>query len=510
MTPEGLLHAAAVNGSSADLCYATWTFSGGDDHAVVDLVLGSFVALLSGIFLALSMSVQRCALSYKEYKVPFLCCTLPRPAAWWVGFACYFFANLLFAYASTLTPLTLNATLFTLLLVWNLVFAHFLLHETLTRPRVIGAAVIVLGAGLSVLGSPSNARNVFGVDNIAVLATSARGVIYYVLLALSGLVASSVVVWFERTYSLTPEEEEERLIRSESLAASVLVRSVRGQSVAFSQAPSARWKSAKGLILRDLQMSHVSEEGSQWTQMCQPSAMVSDNRQSQLSMASGVPRVSEAAAGATGAVGAAGAVGASGTGASGTDAGAAPAKAPPSAPTTTTPPRPCRASHDEEAATAAPSPPPSPPGAPEKPPAPQRLTSMMSVVYPMSLGLLEGVTQLLVKALSSIGSECMDVGVPPCCYTSGLPWMLLLVFCFVGVLTVVWLKIVYTRFETTTGLPIEYGTVHCCSVLGGLYFYEEADYMLTGQFTLCFGGLAFVVMGVAISACKELPCCRRR
>ena len=134
---------------------------------------------------------------------------------------------------------------------------------------------------------------------------------------------------------------------------------------------------------------------------------------------------------------------------------------------------------------------------------------MMSVVYPMSLGLLEGVTQLLVKALSSIGSECMDVGVPPCCYTSGLPWMLLLVFCFVGVLTVVWLKIVYTRFETTTGLPIEYGTVHCCSVLGGLYFYEEADYMLTGQFTLCFGGLAFVVMGVAISACKELPCCCR-
>ena len=48
------------------------------------------------------------------------------------------------------------------------------------------------------------------------------------------------------------------------------------------------------------------------------------------------------------------------------------------------------------------------------------------------------------------------------------------VFCAVGVLTVLWLKIVYTRFETTTGLPIEYGTVHACSVLGGIIFYQVA------------------------------------
>lgn len=63
--------------------------------------------------------------------------------------------------------------------------------------------------------------------------------------------------------------------------------------------------------------------------------------------------------------------------------------------------------------------------------------------------------------------------------------------------------VVYTRFETTTGLPVEYGTVHICSVLGGLIFYREFEYMDGTQCALTAVGLVIVVLGVALSARQE-------
>merc|ERR1711871_802753 len=99
----------------------------------------------------------------------------------------------------------------------------------------------------------------------------------------------------------------------------------------------------------------------------------------------------------------------------------------------------------------------------------------------MSLGLMEGVTQNTIKAISAMLAACQESHWPTCCVASGIPWAFIVLFSSIGVLTVLWLRIVYTRYETTRGLPIEYGTVHIGSVLGGLFLYQETTYMNGGD-----------------------------
>ena len=140
-----------------------------------------------------------------------------------------------------------------------------------------------------------------------------------------------------------------------------------------------------------------------------------------------------------------------------------------------------------------------------KPVASRRLAALMAVIYPMSLGLLEGITQLTIKGLTSMVFLCLGDGMPPCCYQSGWLWLCVVLFGGVGVLTVLWLKIVYTRFEVSRGLPIEYGTVHCSSIAGGLVFYQEYASMDALHFGLSLFGVAVVLLGVACSALRRLP-----
>ena len=124
----------------------------------------------------------------------------------------------------------------------------------------------------------------------------------------------------------------------------------------------------------------------------------------------------------------------------------------------------------------------------------------MAVVYPSSLGLLEGVTQMCMKAIMAMVSTCSDASWPSECFTAPVLYVFVAVFAIVGVMTVVWLKIVYTRYETTTALPIEYGTVHACSVLCGFVFFREYAYMTAGQVVAAMLGLAIVMCGVAVSS----------
>jgi len=136
----------------------------------------------------------------------------------------------------------------------------------------------------------------------------------------------------------------------------------------------------------------------------------------------------------------------------------------------------------------------------------------MAVVYPASLGLLEGVTQLTMKGIMGMGSLCFKAEPRPWpgpCYERPTLWLFVLVFALVGVMTIIWLKIVYTRYETTEALPIEYGTVHACSVLAGFVFFRERDYMTAQMTMMTFIGLAIVILGVGLSSCRTLPCERR-
>ena len=48
-------------------------------------------------------------------------------------------------------------------------------------------------------------------------------------------------------------------------------------------------------------------------------------------------------------------------------------------------------------------------------------------------------------------------------------------------------------------LPIEYGALNVCSVMAGLLFYDEAQYMSRWQLGLVLGGTGIVMLGIAMS-----------
>jgi hypothetical protein len=75
--------------------------------------------------------------------------------------------------------------------------------------------------------------------------------------------------------------------------------------------------------------------------------------------------------------------------------------------------------------------------------------------------------------------------------------------------TMPWIKIVFTRYEVTRALPIEYGTLNTCVVLSGVIFYREHVYMEGYQLACCFAGLVVVLVGVGMSAMESLPCCKQ-
>ena len=64
----------------------------------------------------------------------------------------------------------------------------------------------------------------------------------------------------------------------------------------------------------------------------------------------------------------------------------------------------------------------------------------------------------------------------------------------------------FTRFETTLALPIEYGTVNVAIVAAGLLFYQEGAYMDTWQVGVMIAGSAIVTGGIQIVHRTRLGC----
>ena len=49
-------------------------------------------------------------------------------------------------------------------------------------------------------------------------------------------------------------------------------------------------------------------------------------------------------------------------------------------------------------------------------------------------------------------------------------------------------------------MPIQYGTVQCGSILGGLLFYREFEYMAWWQYALTLAGLLTIVGGIVFGS----------
>jgi hypothetical protein len=62
---------------------------------------------------------------------------------------------------------------------------------------------------------------------------------------------------------------------------------------------------------------------------------------------------------------------------------------------------------------------------------------------------------------------------------------------------------VYSRLETTVGLPIEYGIVTTASILGGLTVYQENGALMWGDRLALGMGMGCIVLGIAITLLSQ-------
>merc|ERR1719456_301255 len=133
-------------------------------------------------------------------------------------------------------------------------------------------------------------------------------------------------------------------------------------------------------------------------------------------------------------------------------------------------------------------------------PMPAKMDAVMMVFYPVSLGIMEALMDLTPKLLFGMlaqcgaGHDCGNWG------DVGLMGALVLTLSIVGGLNAVWwIPVVYARYETTTGLPIEYGSLNVFNVCTGLLFFKENEKMDLHQHFLLALSVGFVVLGATLT-----------
>ena len=156
--------------------------------------LAVLLTLAAASLLSLSLIVQRFALSYPARRMPVLCVQLPRDLVWFGGLILYGGANGLKVVALQYGPLSVLASVFTTVLIFNVLLARLLLGEQLTLPKVAGAVVILVGAALASIGSCTDCPTQLSAAEVEelVLAAPPGGALYLSLLVsltLGGAVA---------------------------------------------------------------------------------------------------------------------------------------------------------------------------------------------------------------------------------------------------------------------------------------------------------------------------------
>jgi hypothetical protein len=172
---------------------------------------GIAMAVASGAVTALSMVIQRGALAHSSRTMRVALCgreigELNAHVVWALGLVLYGIGTgVLYSFAGLWIPLSLLSCLFLTLLVFNLAFSKYLLHEQLTRPRVLGSAVVLVGACLCAIGTSVGQPGVpteYTPDDVAALFAAPAGAIWFSLLVLSVLLTLGMILAFERRYPL--------------------------------------------------------------------------------------------------------------------------------------------------------------------------------------------------------------------------------------------------------------------------------------------------------------------
>lgn len=174
--------------------------------------IGICMAVASGATTALSMVIQRFALSHPDDKIPLRACGRPlnislgRNVVWVGGLVVYGIGTGgLYSVAGLWIPLTLLTCLFITLLVFNLYFSRYFLNEPLTRPTVMGSFVVLGGTCFCAVGASIGSPGVpteYTSDEIAKLYSAPLGAIWFSLLVTSTLGSLILIFMYERKYPL--------------------------------------------------------------------------------------------------------------------------------------------------------------------------------------------------------------------------------------------------------------------------------------------------------------------
>ena len=308
-----------------------------------------------------------------------------RAISFGFGLVIYGAANACKIVAQPYGPWSVLASVWTTLLVWNLLIARLALKEQITIPKALGSLIILCGAVLCVVGTPPQAgcdagvKTTFSSCEFASLLSAPAAAVWLALLLLCVLASIPTILFFERRYPLSRSGSQTREASPDIIAGNEL-------------------------------------------------------------MPVGVDDVQVAAR------------------------------------------KPAAAIEVSSACSSQP---------------PRRLDALMAVVYPCSLGLDEGVADLLIKGWSAMLAQCsgpQHLGCShPILWTSMLGWVLA---AFGSAFW--WMRKVFRRYETTVALPVEYGSLNAANVCTGLLFYAEHERMSGEQIALILCGLCVILVGIGV------------
>ena len=169
------------------------------------VILGVVLTLLGAFTLALSMTFQRYGLVAPTRRIPLFFGRGPRihhELVWFFGLVLYGVANGLKVAAAPLAPWSILSSVWTMLLVFNLVIARFCLGELPTWPKVCGALAILLGAVICVLGTPLAAADIqWSADEFTTGLVQPAALTWAILLFGAVLLSIPTIICYERTYA---------------------------------------------------------------------------------------------------------------------------------------------------------------------------------------------------------------------------------------------------------------------------------------------------------------------
>ena len=144
-----------VNDSCAAAANATSTQS---DSGALNLAISIILTVAGAALLAFTMVVQRYGLAYPKPRIPMCGLKIPRLLVWFFGMVLYGPANGLKIAAWSLGPQSALGSIFSILLIFNLIFARWLLKETITTAKVASSLIILAGAITCTIGAPTGVK----------------------------------------------------------------------------------------------------------------------------------------------------------------------------------------------------------------------------------------------------------------------------------------------------------------------------------------------------------------